>query len=466
MAFRRSDVADGRAVVGLGCSRTGAPCGSGACLTSSSGHVGASCHPGQMTIGNGRQQPSPPAVYLDQWVWIRFARVMRGDPALPGDGRVLDAVRSAADSGVAFPLSATHYEETLRITDPRQRLDLARVMAPVSRMQTLRRQSDLVRHQLLVAMHETLGRPAFRPAPVRVLGRGVAWAFQGVIAQLRVVDPEGKIQDADPAWLRAASQYFEAQALAGPPDDAVEGLRQVGYVAPRELEERPGNRLAWEQAFAERVADESPSRAELRHWLLGRELIHEYLDMLTRILVDYRLTFASIAGGGAGKSSTRRAVAFAERVPTLRIAVDMKLEVFRNRARTWNYNMVRDIDAISLALPYCRAVVADRDAVDLARRSEAPRQYGTAMLHDLAALPEVLDDLVTEASSSGHDPWVDPWNDVGPGVGFHVGSLARLRATHLAEGSAVRFFGPEGSLHPPASSRTASGTTGLAVDSG
>jgi len=99
-----------------------------------------------------------PAVYVDQWVWVRLARARLGWPAHPDDVRVLDAVRRAAAAGVTFPLASVHYLETAAVVDPRQRADLAAVMAPVSRCVTIRGGRDLMRHQFLVAMHEEFGR--------------------------------------------------------------------------------------------------------------------------------------------------------------------------------------------------------------------------------------------------------------------------------------------------------------------
>ena len=96
---------------------------------------------------------SRPAVYLDQWVWIDLARAEAGKPRRPGDHKVLASIRSAAADGVAFPLSAIHYYETLKIKDPAQRSSLAQVMASVSYFRTLRGGHHLMRHQILNAMH-------------------------------------------------------------------------------------------------------------------------------------------------------------------------------------------------------------------------------------------------------------------------------------------------------------------------
>ena len=86
----------------------------------------------------GDLHTSRPSVYLDQWVWVRLASVLEGKPRGPGDAGVLDALREAAAAGVAFPLSRTHYIETSSIKKPKQRQDLARVMASISFFRTLR----------------------------------------------------------------------------------------------------------------------------------------------------------------------------------------------------------------------------------------------------------------------------------------------------------------------------------------
>ena len=101
--------------------------------------------------------PPRPCVYLDQWVWIRLARAANGEPRVDSDLKVLAAVQDAAENGVAFPLSTTHYIETSKITNPRQRGDIARVMASISHFRTLRARKVLLRHQMLYAMHLAFG---------------------------------------------------------------------------------------------------------------------------------------------------------------------------------------------------------------------------------------------------------------------------------------------------------------------
>lgn len=53
-----------------------------------------------MTPGAKSWHTPQPAVYLDQWVWIRFARVVQGNPQEPGDEDVLRSVEAAARQGI------------------------------------------------------------------------------------------------------------------------------------------------------------------------------------------------------------------------------------------------------------------------------------------------------------------------------------------------------------------------------
>jgi len=356
-----------------------------------------------------------PSVYLDQWVWIRLARANMGRPDTPFDLGLLESLKAAAAAGVAFPLSATHYEETIRITDPAQRREIARVMAPIAMGRTLRKQSDLVRHQLLVALHQTIGRPAFRPPEQQVLGIGVHWAFGGIEGLMTVVDADGEVlESVAPNWHRQLNQYLEFSLMAGPTDAEIPNLVKIGYIDPRYFETEVGNRLEWEKSYVEQAA-RMKSREELRVALFARELTHEHGAVLQKILNEYRLSFSSIVNGTRSHSRAQM-IAFSESVPTIRIAVDMKLELFRNPSRLWTWNMLRDIDALSTAVPTCDVVVGDRDALHLLRRSGAPNRYGTTVTETLQDLPDLLTDLTTIARANEID--LSDWSSIGPGEGF------------------------------------------------
>jgi len=358
-----------------------------------------------------------PTVYLDQWVWIRLAKANGGDPLRPDDHHVLDAVREAAAKGVCFPLSKTHYEETGRIGSVAQRRDLVQVMAPISQMQTFRGHGSLLRHQFLVALHETVGRPTFRPREPQVIGLGVHWAFAGVQAFIQLIDPNGRvIRSANGAWLRHLNQHAEAALLAGPAPDELPQLLERGYVMPQELERREGSRVDYEAWLVHALAEKPKDVSELRPLVMAREVWHEYSQLLGELFKEYRVSLETIAGGNTGKASRAKAVAFTEKVPTARISAELKVEVFRNKTRRWSWNMLRDVDALSLAVPYCHLVVADRDATALLRRTGADERHQTVVTASLDEVSERLAELTASATDTSTG-----WDRIGPDDGaYHM----------------------------------------------
>jgi len=363
-----------------------------------------------------------PAAYLDQWVWIRLARAAAGKPDAPGDPELLQALIDAAEAGVAFPLAWTHYIETQSVKSPRQRQDIANVMASISHFRTIRTGRDLLRNQLLIAMHEQFGRPTFRPEKLDPLGVGVYWAFQGVERVLQVHDAAGNIIDPDqfPREMRIrATQGFECQVMAGPRDEELGLLRgQYGY-KPEATVEAGRGRLEWEREFVDLLVDTPPTDpAELRVWIQAREVVHEYLELLVGVFQEYGLPLRQLTGGSDGNDPGRSRAfitGFFDRLPSVRVAVDLKLAVHRNNQRGWEQNDVYDTDAMSIAVPYCDVVVADKAVVDALGRVKAGEQHGTLITGKLDELAEVLPEMVRHAQML---PDPSGWEVFAPGVGF------------------------------------------------
>ena len=364
--------------------------------------------------------PPRPCVYLDQWVWIRLARAVNGEPREDSDPHVLAAVQDAAGNGVGFPLSTTHYIETSKITNPRNRLDVARTMASISHCRTLRARKILLHHQMLHAMHMAFGRPAFRPQAPDVLGTGIRWAFDGEPGPLVLRGPDGPVDPASidgmPKFLRKANQFAELMILAGPGDEEVGILReQYGYQPEATLKVET-SRLDWESSYVDVLAEHPASRAELRVRLQARELLHEHLAMYTALTSEYRINLSREVGYNPHrpKVSRRRMVSFADTIPSLRIAVDLKVELFRNASKPWTMNAIHDIDALSMAVPYCHIVIPDREMTNLLSRSDAGPCHGTKIITTLSELPDALPELAEQARNAPGDrtgwDWAGQWD--------------------------------------------------------
>jgi len=346
---------------------------------------------------------------------------MKGRPREPSDAEVLGAVQQASAAGVAFPLTSTYYLESLTTRDPRQRIDLARTIASISNCCALRSRRQLLRHQMLHAMWMHFGRPTFRPRPPEALGVGVFWAFLGKQVPLRVSGPDGPL-DPDtipglPQRLRQMAQWAEVQFLSGARDEELTDLRQRGY-RPEVSIEAGQQRLASEQHYIGMLAGDPIGRNELRVRLQARELIYEHLDLFNEVLAEYRISIDRAFGIDTNRqgSGRRKAVAFADAIPTMRLAVDLKYHLFRDSTKNWETNHLYDIDALSLAIPYCHAVLGDSEMTALLNRSDAGQRNGTVILASMSDLVEVLPDLSATAAERGGDP--TGWDWAGPGEGF------------------------------------------------
>lgn len=363
------------------------------------------------------------SVYLDQWVWSRLAAAARGRPRGRDDLDVLSIIRIASAAGVVFPLSATHYIETTAVTEIAQRIALSEVMAGVSHMRTLMSRHLLLRHQILSAMHVALGRPTFRPPRVEALGTGVYWAFGGEVRAITAQFPK-QLLDAGakappPELLCRMTQWAEIQFLCGPRDEDVEKLRrQYGY-RPETAKESATMRLEWEQIFGDLLEDDPVSRSELRVRIQARELIHEHLELLTELFDSYGMSINKAFGGRPGVVGSARPglIKFGDSIPSLRIAVDMKADLFRDQQRTWKVNDLHDIDALSLAIPYCDVVVADKAAVHSVHNAKADVRCGTKVTQNLSDLIDLLPELIARAELLGGDR--TGWDWCSPGVGFN-----------------------------------------------
>jgi len=369
-----------------------------------------------------RLHSNRPCVYLDEWVWIRFAAARAGRAREPGDVNVLAAVQHASEAGVAFPLSSTHYVETLKKNNPRDRAEVAGLMAEVSHLRTLRSRKHLLRFQVLAAMHNLFGRPAFKPDRPEVLGVGVHWAFVGEQHQLTLYGPEQALD-----WTRhllslrdlcRLQQWQEIQFLAGPRDDQVKVLRDRYGYRPETTAEVARSRLEWEQIYAGLLLEDPVDAAELRFRVRVRELLHEHLDGLSELLSEYGLHVSRVLGdpNRSVAHNRRQLNAFVDSAPSIRLAADLKVELFRNKSSSWKVNHLHDIDAMMIAVPYCDVVVPDKEIFSLMDRTKAGERNGTIVIRHLSDLVDVLADLEGRARAIGGDH--SDWDWFAPDVGF------------------------------------------------
>lgn len=327
----------------------------------------------------------PTVVYLDLNHWIGLSKAATGHRDA---GRYVDlldvARRHKADGSARFVLSGQHYMEMSLIRDPRQRRHLATVMEEFSDFTTLLCRSVVMRFELEAALDAATQTQTKRYAPLPLLGRGFGHAF-GMNSQLNIRHIDGVPADvirrrwpggpqAYDAALVTMQLFAERHMLAGPEDDDLDALAANGFVpyAARLGQEK---RAQQEREQAARF-DESPSwrKGRTRDVVSARYMIIELLDMLTESLALRGLEVADV---WSDVDSARRLV---DSMPSGDVHVSLQTAAHRNPQSTWAPNDYFDIDALSLAVPYCDIVLTERHRCHALRSEGCPQRLDATVI--------------------------------------------------------------------------------------
>jgi hypothetical protein len=366
-------------------------------------------------------RPAVPILYLDLNHFINLAKIRRSVDQAPASYPALDAaLRSAVHSGrVLVPLSAPHvWEMYVRITDPRQRQDVAAVMEELSGFNYLLGRTDLGQLEIEAGMRAVLGEPD-PPVPLPLIRPTMGHAL-GMVGGLKIVDAEGKDVSAQlraqmgpveyDAFMASSTLAMERALLAGPTDEDAELLRsQYGY-APEMARMSGESRLAFEEDLSDKLkADERWRRGRLRDVVSAREFAHEWLEVWNRVNQE-----RVAAGQSPFDVNDLQMLALIGAMPHAQVAISLKTRLHRNPSHRWTTNDIVDIDALSVAFAYCDAVLTDR-----------AMRNALASAPELRSIPTVLPD-----GPLGLVEWLDSLAPTPLGRDFLIGvSRSRLRTT-------------------------------------
>lgn len=116
----------------------------------------------------------------------------------------------------------------------------------------------------------------------------------------------------------------------------------------------------------------------------AREMAIELNDSLAETLRERGIEFDHAFPGRAAVN------AFMQAMPSTDVAVALKTAYHRNNSKRWEVNDIHDIDALSIALPYCDVVVTDRQAQRALQMGQTLTRCNTVLMRDLRQLPTVL----------------------------------------------------------------------------
>jgi hypothetical protein len=340
------------------------------------------------------QPARPPAlVCLDLNHYINLARTAAGLKAPDGyDGLLRAATGARWQDRAVFPLSGTHYMEMSGILDPAQRASVAEVMESLSGFRVLIGRVTLAELEI-----DALLSPGPAAERIDLLGPTFGWAF-GMRGGLTIRDVDGNDSSASMRKAVGDREYerimaeaalaLEKGMLAGPPDEEIAALRAASY-APEKTREVTERRAQQERDLSARLDQEDRwRRGRLRDVVSASELTHEWLDQITRATLARGTDIGQIVRG-----DRERMRAFAESMPSNRVAVSLKTSYHRDGRHQWTVNDIHDIDALAVAVPYCDAVFTDKAARNALAASRELRPFGTFLPRKPGELSDWLDNL-------------------------------------------------------------------------
>jgi hypothetical protein len=342
-----------------------------------------------------RPQTPTLVIYLDLNHWIGLAKAATSHPDGQRYCRALEAIR-ASQRNLVFPLGSVHYVEMAPITSPKQRSDVAAVMEELSGFASLLSGLDVMRLEIDAAVAQITGTPE-RHAPVELVGTGVLQAF-GRRGGLRVYDskthndvtevtragwPSGS--DAYDEWSRKADAELSRAVLRGPSDSEAADLQRTGWdpEAARRIAER---RLAGELELVDILNHEDQwRRGRIRDVVSARYLANDATEILMEAAAARGVPLRDLC---PTLESARR---FSDGMPGADTYITLRTAAHRNAATRWRTNEIFDVDALSVAVPYCDVVVTEAHAHHVLTTARLPDRVGTKVFRTIDALVELLD---------------------------------------------------------------------------
>jgi hypothetical protein len=269
----------------------------------------------------------------------------------------------SSSSGPCSRLAESTWEIS-KITDPKQRDDLADILETLSDFNYLLGRRVIAELEFEAGMAKIMGEdisaksvPLVRPT----FGQAFGWVGGMKIRNSAGGDGSDAVRaqmtDADFDKLMARiTTRWSAECCGAPSDEDLEVLRADPSFQPEVAIEGQRQRVQWE-LDTERVLKEHPKwrRGRLRDVVGAREIVHEWMDMYTRMRIDRRE-----AGMPDFDPPDDEMRSFMGSMPHTQVAISLKTRYHKNPLHKWTVNDIIDIDAVSIAYAYCEAVFPDK----------------------------------------------------------------------------------------------------------
>lgn len=329
------------------------------------------------------------SVYLDLNHWYALGEALAGTPLEPRHKDVLDLLlRLVEQDEITMPLSTVTYMELAENPRDQMREKAAKAMTMLSRFTTMAPTGKILDAELAQAFHQQFGRPAF-PLKTPGFGFGVGHAFGEPFAfrlkggtKQDLARLEQQLGQPIADWEAHVNVWAEYQLLVQPPAGMRAQIPNYDAYAARKVADR---QLASFNVMVNTLRTDPEIAARPLDAICARQFYYDFPDNYTRAMLS--AGFVKHQPFTDKEQLTNLLMA----LPSRRVTTMMQFHYLKDIDRNWVINDLRDIDALSLVIPYCDVVVTDGKAWDTAvNRAHLDQEFDTAIFRRLSDLANHL----------------------------------------------------------------------------
>lgn len=314
-------------------------------------------------------------VYLDQKCWIDIARICYGEPSKQEKELVEKILEASEEGQLIFPLSISHLDETMRISDTRRKNQLASLMAKVSKGYSLQPYVDIViEAEVRNIVLKKLGLPTLNIRNY-VLKRGISNLIGG---KPKLVPRNGAKSSELPEDIKKKlldllenPETIEFALKQSPPKSIDRSKRKLVERMERIRQELSGVK---DNDLRKRV-------------FLARNMFEMVLPRLARILYECNLPKDFII---KEKSTHEDLNKFLDNIPTALCLFTLIYQRDQQFQRPIKANDFHDIWFLTLAIPYSDIAITEKMWASISKRAKLDRKCKTIILSSISELGKYL----------------------------------------------------------------------------
>ncbi len=276
-------------------------------------------------------------VYLDQNKWIELAKIYNKKIVSPRAVSFLKEIEASIDCGYNYPLSAIHYMEFSRISNPGRKKRLGQVMWKYSQGKTLISSREIIQNEIESSLSQFF--PNIKPKKLKLIGSGIANAF----GELRKDLPFGLNEAAEEAML-TGDENFDIDPISFYSD--THRLKIRSFLESLHEMKHQLHKNQWD------------------NWLYAIT-IKDILEPLNDVMISY-----GVNNNGFGGFDANQLKLFVETMPTRQLDVHLLRQVLKNPNYKPKDSDLEDWSGLGIAACYCDVVVCEKHFADMLKRDK------------------------------------------------------------------------------------------------